>query len=111
MKILLKYAILISLIAVHGQIFAQTAGSPPEKLSDGIVVPINGSFLKVQFYASDVVRIAFAKDRAFFTRQSVVTEPKKAVKTDWSLKTENGEAILSTAKLQVHVSLASGAVS
>ena len=110
MKKFLKHAILISLIAASGQIFAQSAGSP-EKLSDGIVLSVNGNFLKVQFYAPDVVRIACAKDRAFFARESVVTEPKKAVKTDWSLKTENGEAVLLTAKLQVHVNLASGAVS
>ncbi|HUZ07189.1 MAG TPA: hypothetical protein VMV89_06840, partial [Candidatus Paceibacterota bacterium] len=75
----------MALLAVQGQIFAQTAGTP-EKLADGIVVPINDTFLKVQFYAPDVVRIACAKDRAFFDRKSVVTEPKTAVKTDWSLK-------------------------
>jgi alpha-D-xyloside xylohydrolase len=110
MKKFLKRFLQIALIAVHGQIFAQIAGSP-EKLADGIVVPLNGNFLKVQFYSADVVRVACAKDRAFFNSESVVTEPKKTIKTDWSLKTENGEAILSTAALQVHVNLVSGAVS
>jgi alpha-D-xyloside xylohydrolase len=83
----------------------------PEKLADGIVVPLKDTFLKVQVYGDNIVRIACAKDRAFFTRQSVITEPKRAVKTGWSFKTENGEAILSTAKLQVHVNLATSAVS
>ena len=83
----------------------------PEKLADGIVVPLKDTFLKVQVYGDNVVRIACAKDRAFFARQSVITEPKRAAKTGWSLKTENGEAILSTAKLQVHVNLATSAVS
>ncbi len=82
-----------------------------EKLADGIIVPLKDTFLKVEIYGDNVVRIACAKDRAFFARQSVMTEPKRSVKTDWSLKTENGESVLSTAKLQVHVNLATGAVS
>ena len=111
MKKFLKHLILFALLAVHAQIFAQTAGGTPEKLADGIVVPINGTFLKVQFYAPDVVRIACAKNRSFFDQKSVVTEPKQVIKTDWSLKTENGDAVLTTEKMQVHVNLASGAVS
>ena len=83
----------------------------PKKLADGILVPLKDTFLKVEVFGDNVVRIACAKDRAFFARKSVMTEPKRAVKTDWSLKTENDEAILSTAKLQVHVNLATGAVS
>ena len=89
----------------------EPSAAAPEKLADGIVVPLKDTFLKVQVYGDNVVRIACAKDRAFFARQSVMTEPKRAVKTDWSLKNENGEAILSTAKLQVHVNLATSAVS
>ena len=83
----------------------------PQKLSDGIVVPLKDTFLKVEVYGDNVVRIAGAKDRAFFARKSVMTEPKRASKTKWSLKTENGEAILSTASLQVRVNLTTGAVS
>jgi hypothetical protein len=129
MKTFLKHSMLIALVVANGQIFTATppnfskilpAPKPsrqsqptvtPEKLADGIVVPLKDTFLKVEVYGDNVVRIACAKDRAFFARKSVMTEPKRAVKTDWSLKTENGEAILSTAKLQVHVNLATGAVS
>jgi alpha-D-xyloside xylohydrolase len=123
MNTFLKHSILIALVVAHGQIFAQTTNessqnpaglnqaAAPEKLADGIVVPLKDTFLKVEVYGDNVVRIACAKDRAFFARQSVITEPKRAVKTDWSLKTENGEAILSTARLQVHVNLATSAVS
>ena len=103
-------ALLVAMFAA-GQLSTHAAPNAPEKVADGIVVPLPGAFLKVEVYADNVVRIACAKDRAFFKRQSVVTEPKRAVKTDWSLKTENGEAILSTAKLQVHVKLDTGAVS
>ena len=114
---------MIALVVANGQSFAQTANessqnpaglnqaAAPEKLADGIVVPLKDTFLKVQVYGDNVVRIACAKDRAFFARQSVITEPKRSVKTDWSFKTENGEAILSTAKIQVHVNLATSVVS
>jgi alpha-D-xyloside xylohydrolase len=123
MKPLLRHLSLIALIVVHGQIFAQTVNeSPrnqaelnrpavPEKLADGFVVPLKGTFLKVELYADNVVRVACAKDRAFFARKSVMMEPRRAAKTDWSLKTKNGEAVLSTARLEVHVNLATGAVS
>jgi alpha-D-xyloside xylohydrolase len=111
MKPFFRNTIFIALFAACGESFAQTPGNQPEKLADGIIIPINDTFLKVQFYAPDVVRIACAKDRAFFNRDSIVTEPKKAIKTRWSLKMENGEAILLTTNLQVHVNLASGAVS
>ena len=117
MRTFFTYSILVTWIAAVGQVPAQTAGEPSpspatlEKFADGIVVPVNDTFLKVQVCGDNVVRIACAKDRAFFDRQSVVTEPKRTAKTDWSVKTENGGAILSTARLQVHVKLADGAVS
>ena len=116
-KAFFKNSFRVVLIAAACPVLAQTAnGSSPnpatlEKLAQGIVVPVNDTFLRVEIYADNVARIACAKDRAFFDRQSVVTEPKRIVKTDWSLKTGNGEAILATAKLQVHVNLANGAVS
>ena len=106
-----KLLCLFAAIAVAGSLSAQALPNPPEKVADGIVVPVNDTFLKVEVYGDNVVRIVCAKDRAFFSRKSVITEPKLALKTDWSLKTENDEAILSTAKLQVHVNLTTGAVS
>jgi alpha-D-xyloside xylohydrolase len=106
-----KNLALFAAIAVASQLSTQASLNPPEKVADGIIVPLPDTFLKVQVYSDNVVRIACAKDRAFFNRQSVMTEPKRIVKTDWSLKTENGEAILSTARLQVHVKLNTGAVS
>ena len=102
---------LFAAIAVAGSLSAQALPNPPEKLADGIVVPVKDTFLKVEVYGDNVVRIACAKDRAFFARKSVMTEPKRAAKAGWSVKTENGETILSTSKLQVHVNLATGAVS
>jgi alpha-D-xyloside xylohydrolase len=98
-------------IAIAGPLTSHAAPNPPEKLADGIIIPVNDTFLRVQVYADNVVRIACARDRTFFERPSVVTEPKRLVKTDWSLNTDHDEAILSTARLQVHVNLENGAVS
>jgi len=83
----------------------------PEKLADGIIVPFGDSLLKVELFGDNVVRVAFARDRAFFTRQSVITEPKRAIKTDWSLNVENGFAMLATPVLQVYVNLTNAVVS
>ena len=117
MRTFFVYLFLFTWIAAAGPVPAQTAGgappnpATPEKVADGIVVPVNDTFLKVRVYADNVLRIVCAKDRALFDRQSMITEPRHIAKTDWSLKTENGEAILSTARLQVRVKLTDGAVS
>jgi alpha-D-xyloside xylohydrolase len=123
MKTLLKYLLLAALMTANVQLFAQAAdpaardalapSQPPkvEKVADGVIVPLQGAFLKVEFCAPDIVRVVCAPNRAFFDRKSVTTEPKQIVKTSVSVKTANGESILSTSKLQVHVNLASGAVS
>jgi len=102
---------LFAALAVTGSFSTHAAPNLPEKHADGIVVSLDGAFLKVQVYAGNVVRVACAGNRAFFDRRSVVTEPKHIVKTDWSVKNQNGEAVLSTARLQVHVNLTNGAVS
>ena len=58
-----------------------------------------------------MVRIACAKDRAFFARKSLAAEPKRAAKTSWTLATTPADATLATAKLKVRVDRATGAVS
>jgi alpha-D-xyloside xylohydrolase len=122
MKTFLKQSILIALVVANGQIFAQTVNESsqnpaglsrsvaPEKLADGIVVPLKDTFLKVEVYGDNVVRIACAKDRAFFARKSLAAEPKRAAKTSWTLTTTPADATLATAKLKVRVALATGAV-
>lgn len=123
MKTFLKCFILAALMAANGQLPAQAANesqqknqvepirlAAPEKLSDGIVVPINGTFLKVEVFAGNVIRIAAAKDRAFLAHSTPATEVRHPEKTRWKLDTRDGVATLSTAKLQVRVNLVTGAV-
>jgi alpha-D-xyloside xylohydrolase len=123
MKTFLKGFILAALMAANGQLPAPAANesqqknqvepnrlAAPEKLSDGIVVPINGTFLEVEVFADNVIRIAAAKDRAFLAHSTPATEVRHPEKTRWKLDTRDGVATLSTAKLQVRVNLVTGAV-
>jgi alpha-D-xyloside xylohydrolase len=83
----------------------------PEKLSDGIVVPIGDAFLKVDVCTESVIHVAYAKDRAFFARQSLAAAPKRCGATQWKLTSGPRAAVLSTARLKVKVDLATGTLS
>ena len=110
MKTFLKCFILAALFSANSLLPAPAANRSPEKLSDGIIVPLNGSFLKLEVFADNVIRVASAKDRAFFARSTPATEARRKEKTRWKLDTRGGVATLSTAKLQVRVNLVTGAV-
>jgi alpha-D-xyloside xylohydrolase len=98
-------------IATALQLSAQISPNPPVKLDDGVLFHIGDSVLKLEVCAADIIRVAYAKDLAFFARKTLAAGVRHDAHTQWSLKTENGEAILATDKLQAHVNLASGAVS
>jgi len=112
MKTYLKHLILISLIFAAGYLPAQTPQpAKPEKAADGIIIPVGGSFLKVEFWSDSIVRVVSGKDRAFFSHDTPATQVRQQEKTKWNLATENNVATLTTAKLQVRVDLVTGAVS
>ena len=90
---------------------AAAATPSPEKISDGIIVPLNGTFLQVEVFADNIIRISSAKDRAFFARSTPATEVRHQEKARWNLDTHGNVTTLSTAKLQVRVDLGTGAVS
>jgi alpha-D-xyloside xylohydrolase len=112
---LMPFVGLLLAVALGGNlVFAapsSTQSNAPEKLADGIVVSVAGGFLKIEVVAADVVRVAFAKDRASFDKKSLAAEPKRSEQTAWDLATTSREATVSTPKLKVRVDLASGAVS
>ncbi len=88
---------------------AQPAG-PLERLTDGIVLPVGGNFLKVEIRAENIVRIAYARDRAFFGRSSIAVVPPGPY-TPWTIDSGPGNAVtLATASLRVRVDLGTGAV-
>jgi alpha-D-xyloside xylohydrolase len=130
-----KTLALFAAVAVASQLSTQASLNPPERLDDGILVRVGGGFLKLEICADDVIHVAYAKDRAFFERETLMTGVRRDTEiirkkvclsprasnnatgvrydaeTKWSLKTSADEAILATDKLQAHVDLASGAVS
>jgi alpha-D-xyloside xylohydrolase len=85
-----------------------TASSPPP--SDGPVLSVAGGFLKVQICTEDIVRIAFARDAAFFGRGSLMTAPKRCGPTAFRTVATGGQTTVATAKLTVRIDTATGAV-
>jgi alpha-D-xyloside xylohydrolase len=81
-----------------------------EKQADGVVFPLNDAFLKIEVRADNVVRVAYARDQAFFARPSLVVQPKSGLVVPWEMKTGPDEATIVTAKLQVRVKLSTGVV-
>ena len=87
------------------------ASDEPQRVKDGVLIPIGNHFLKLEVCADDVIRVAWSPDTSFFSRKSLSAGDRRDIKTDWSLKTENDKAVLTTDKLQADVDLSSGAVS
>lgn len=81
-----------------------------QKQSDGVILQMPGYWLRVQLMSDSVVRIAAAKDKAFFSRSSIDVVPHPVTKTSWKLTSTPQETILSAGKLQVRVNLATGQV-
>lgn len=81
-----------------------------EKSDDGILVRVADSFLKLEVCSADVIRVAFAKDRAFFARKSLVAAPRRCESTQWSVTNNPREAVLTTTKLKVKVDLTTGSL-
>jgi alpha-D-xyloside xylohydrolase len=91
--------------------FLSARAAAPEKVADGIVVPVGDRFLKVQVCSDGIIRVVEGKDRAFFTHRSLSVTWKPGSKADWKLKSTATEATITTAKLAVRVDLKTGAVS
>ena len=81
-----------------------------EKTDEGILVRVGDSFLKLEVCSAEVIRVAFAKDRAFFARKSLVAAPRRCETTQWNVTNSPREAVLTTTKLKVKVDLTTGLV-
>jgi len=103
-----------------------TAGSPQppacappaasvQRTNNGLLVHVGDGFLKLEVCASDVVRVAYAKDQAFFARTSLAAQPKRCQSpqdgAQFDVTQGEGAATLTTSKLRVRVDLASARVS
>ena len=88
---------------------AQTAPAV-ETLSDGIVLRVAGSFLKLEVRADNIIRVAYARDRAFFTHASIAVLPARFAPKNWAVTQSPGVTTLSTGRVQARVDLGTGAV-
>ncbi len=81
-----------------------------QRVPEGLVVRVGDGFLKLDVCADDVVRVAYAKDQAFFARRSLATQPKRCDGAQFDVTEGAGTATLATSKLRVRVDLATGKV-
>lgn len=79
-----------------------------ERLSDGIVLPVDGGFLRLQVKGDSIVRVLFSKVRDPHVDEMVVTERSATPK--WTLQTGTAGATLTTARLRATVNVADGSV-
>jgi alpha-D-xyloside xylohydrolase len=100
----LGVALALALLPVH-------AARAQERAADGVIVSVAGGFLKLQVVTDSVIRVAFAKDRAFFDRTSLATQGIRRSVPTWDYAADSTRARLTTAKLVASVDLATGAVS
>ena len=115
MKLTASVALLLLSFLAPATSSLRAAGLPPgvEKLSDGIVLSQGDhAFLKVEVCADDIIRVASAPDRAFFTHASLMLDPHRPPATvAWELLTDEKFVTLRTAQVQARVTLATGEVS
>src|SRR5438552_8015573 len=81
---------------------------PPLVMTDpapmpGPVLPIGDSFLKIGVCADNIVRVAYARDPAFFTRGTLATAGKRCVPTPFKVSDEPDGKRVTTATLAVHI--------
>ena len=112
MKILFKYSMLAVVVFAAGYLPAQTIqAAKPEKVADGVVIPVGDAFLKLEIWGDNIVRVVTAKDRVFFAHSTPATMVRQKAKAKWKFTVADNVGTLTTAKLQAHVDLTTGAVS
>jgi alpha-D-xyloside xylohydrolase len=100
----------VACVAVLVAPVASAADRGPQKVADGVIVPLAGATLKVEVCTDDVVRIAYAGDAAFFDRPSAVTAPRKCDGATWNATIGANSVVVQTAKLRVVIGRSTGRV-
>ncbi len=89
---------------------AMTPVANLQRTPNGVLVNVGGGFLKLEICAHNVVRVAYAKDQAFFDRKSLAAEPKRCDGTDFDLTQAKGAATVSTPTLRARIDLSTGRI-
>lgn len=102
-------AALVPLVVISSVLGAAQA---PVKMADGLSVPLADGTLRLQVLSPTIVRVVFAKTdvEAFLAKESLPIVKHKGLTTGWTHKVDAKAATLSTAKIQVRVDRANGAV-
>ncbi len=79
--------------------------------SDGVLLPVGDGSLKLEVCAADIVRVMFARDTNFFSRKSLVTEPRRCGDVDFDVIQDEATLVLATSELRVRVDRATGRLS
>jgi alpha-D-xyloside xylohydrolase len=108
--ILLVAAVVYAGPRAPGQPASAAAPGGSQRAAEGLLVRVGDGYLKVEVCAADVVRVAYAKDQAFFARKSLAAQPKRCDGTKFEVSQDAGAATLTTPKLRVRVDLATGRV-
>ena len=99
-------------ISMSAQPAADSNSLPtPQKVGDGVIFPFDRSYLKLEVWGDNIIRVVSAKNPAFFAHNTPATEVRHQIKTNWKLTTDKTTTTLSTGQLQARVDLATGAVS
>ncbi len=90
---------------------AAARGGAFERVADGILLPVDRGWLKLQVRTDHAVRVAFAPQRGFFDRTSpMIVDGAALAKSAWTVETTADAVTLTTAALQVRVERRTGAV-
>ena len=77
---------------------------------DGPILSVPGGTLKIGVCTDNIIRVAYAKDAAFFTRTTLATSPKKCTTPTFTTTTSGTLTKVATAKLTAQVDSTTGVV-
>lgn len=99
-----------SFIPLLASLACLVQAASPQKTADGLLLPLEEGFLSVSVRSDSIIRVSYARDQAFFQRQSLTTVPS-AEKPSWRFDSDMDKATITTDKLQVRVDCTTGQVS
>ncbi len=114
MRLVASAALLCLLVSGPSCPVLHADGAPPpnlERTADGFILTRGDSRVRIQVCADDIIRVAGAGDRGFFSRPSMVVVPQAAPPAAWQMSIDEKSATILTSRLQARVDLSSGDVS
>ena len=97
-------------LAAAAALGPQPALRSPERLRDGIRLETPDGFLTVQVKTDSIVRVTFARDRAFRGDDMVVIGPQPGAIPRWTLSSNPREVVVSTTRLAATIDRSDGRV-